>query len=76
MILVTGGTGFLGSHLLLHLVKNKISPVATYRTKNKINFVRIFFMKMILKVNHYLKKSNGVNVISLITQMLKNLLRV
>ena len=35
MILVTGGTGFLGSHLLLHLVKNKISPVATYRTKIK-----------------------------------------
>ena len=49
MILVTGGTGFLGSHLLLHLVKNKISPVATYRTKNKINFVRIFFYENDLK---------------------------
>ena len=45
MILVTGGTGFLGSHLLLYLVKNKIKPIATYRTKKRINSVEDFFCR-------------------------------
>lgn len=43
MILVTGGTGLIGSHLLFHLTKNGKQVKASYRNKHSIDKVsRIF----------------------------------
>lgn len=36
MILVTGGTGLVGAHLLYHLTQRNDAIVAIYRTKNRI----------------------------------------
>ena len=43
MILVTGGTGLVGSHLLFHLAKAGYSVRATYRTEKKLEDVRRLF---------------------------------
>ncbi|MCM5662147.1 NAD-dependent epimerase/dehydratase family protein [Galbibacter mesophilus] len=43
MILVTGGTGLIGAHLLLHLAKEERAMKATYRTQDKIALVKDFF---------------------------------
>ena len=43
MILVTGGTGLVGSHLLYHLINNGKNVRATYRTKAKFNTVKRIF---------------------------------
>lgn len=43
MILVTGGTGLIGSHLLFHLAKNGESVKASYRNKKSIDKVLEIF---------------------------------
>ncbi|MGW9684208.1 NAD-dependent epimerase/dehydratase family protein [Flagellimonas sp. 2504JD1-5] len=43
MILVTGGTGLVGSHLLFHLAKNGENIKACYRKKDSINKVLEIF---------------------------------
>lgn len=43
MILVTGSTGLVGSHLLYHLINNGESVRAIYRSKNKIKNVKRVF---------------------------------
>ncbi|SNY94614.1 SDR family NAD(P)-dependent oxidoreductase [Flagellimonas pacifica] len=43
MILVTGGTGLIGSHLLFHLVKSGKSVKASYRNKDTIHKVSKVF---------------------------------
>lgn len=43
MILVTGGTGLVGSHLLFQLMKNNASVRAIYRTENTLNQVKHVF---------------------------------
>jgi nucleoside-diphosphate-sugar epimerase len=43
MILVTGGTGLVGAHLLYHLVKNDEKIRAVYRSKEKIEAVKKVF---------------------------------
>jgi nucleoside-diphosphate-sugar epimerase len=43
MILVTGGTGLVGSHLLYKLVQNNNSVRAIFRTKDKIQAVKHVF---------------------------------
>ncbi|MDR2910419.1 MAG: NAD-dependent epimerase/dehydratase family protein [Bacteroidales bacterium] len=43
MILVTGGTGLVGSHLLYHLAKRGDSVRAIYRAGSKINDVKRIF---------------------------------
>lgn len=43
MILVTGGTGLVGAHLLLHLVEKGESVRAIYRTKSSIEKTKNLF---------------------------------
>lgn len=43
MILVTGGTGVLGSHLLCHLVKGDEKIRATYRSEKKLEVLKNIF---------------------------------
>jgi dihydroflavonol-4-reductase len=43
MILVTGGTGLVGAHLLLHLLENNEEVTAIYRSKNKIEVTKSLF---------------------------------
>lgn len=43
MILVTGGTGLVGSHLLYHLLKSGNKPIALYRENSKLSKVKDVF---------------------------------
>lgn len=43
MILVTGGTGLVGSHLLFHLIKDNESVRAIYRREKKLEIVKRVF---------------------------------
>lgn len=43
MVLVTGGTGLVGAHLLLHLIENGENVRAIYRTKNNIQKTKAVF---------------------------------
>lgn len=43
MILVTGGTGLVGSHLLFHLIQNGEKVKATYRTTDALHHVATVF---------------------------------
>ncbi|MCD0467396.1 NAD-dependent epimerase/dehydratase family protein [Flavobacterium sp. ENC] len=43
MVLVTGGTGLVGSHLLLHLIENGENVRAIYRNPNNIQKTRLVF---------------------------------
>ena len=43
MILVTGGTGLVGSHLLFQLVNNNESIIAIYRREKKLEIVKRVF---------------------------------
>ncbi|OXA91683.1 NAD-dependent epimerase/dehydratase family protein [Flavobacterium hercynium] len=43
MILVTGGTGLVGAHLLLHLVENGENVRAIYRSQNNIQKTKSIF---------------------------------
>jgi len=44
MILVTGGTGLLGSHLLIDLINKSLLVRAIYRNKSKCDLVRRLFL--------------------------------
>jgi len=48
MILVTGATGLVGSHLLLKLIEQDISVVALYRSESKKNLTLDFLKKRTL----------------------------
>jgi dihydroflavonol-4-reductase len=54
MILVTGGTGFLGANLLLHLLENEVNVRAIYRNVDKIKKTERLFE--IFKKSHLFKK--------------------
>ncbi|MEN2402170.1 NAD-dependent epimerase/dehydratase family protein [Flavobacterium sp. MC2016-06] len=43
MVLVTGGTGLVGAHLLLHLIENGENVRAIYRSKNNIEKTKTVF---------------------------------
>lgn len=58
MILVTGGTGLLGSHLLVELTRNNTRVRALYRNKSRIDQVQ--------KVFQYYFKENWQNPFQLI----------
>ena len=44
-ILVTGGTGFVGSHLLFKLVKRGHAPIALKREESKLDIIKNLFIK-------------------------------
>ena len=44
-ILVTGGTGFVGSHLLFNLVKRGHTPIALKRKESKFDVIKNLFIK-------------------------------
>ena len=46
MVLVTGGTGFLGSHLLIHLLENDENVRAIYRNEDSVLKVKSLFSKL------------------------------
>ena len=46
MVLVTGGTGFLGSHLLIHLLENDENVRAIYRNEDNVLKVESLFSKI------------------------------
>jgi dihydroflavonol-4-reductase len=54
MILITGATGLVGSHLALHLLENNERIRAIYRTKTSIEKQSPFLVFMEKKI--YLKK--------------------
>ena len=53
MILVTGGTGMIGAHLLLACAKDKLSTLALYRWESSIKKVAEFFKVMAPKNPEY-----------------------
>ena len=56
MILVTGGTGLLGSHLLYTLVKNGEAPRAIKRRSSDLNEVKKVFSYYTKEVDKYFSK--------------------
>jgi len=61
MILVTGGTGLIGSHLLCHLAKNNTSVRALIRDKKKIDSVKKIFSYYTAEPDKLVKSIDWVN---------------
>ena len=59
-ILVTGGTGLVGAHLLYHLTKAGYNPIATKRKKSNIENTRKIFRYYSNKSNDLFEKINWV----------------
>ena len=47
MILVTGGTGMIGAHILLALAKEKDKIRAIYRRTESLNYIKYLFQKLL-----------------------------
>ena len=62
MILVTGGTGLVGAHLLYELCLAGKTPRALYRAPNSLNGVKSLFKSKSDILNPYLLKLNGHKV--------------
>lgn len=60
MILVTGGTGLLGSHLLFKLAQNDESVKAIFRNRNKLREVKKVFSYYSKDAENLFKKINWV----------------
>jgi nucleoside-diphosphate-sugar epimerase len=60
MILVTGGTGFLGAHLLYHLSLQEKEITAIYRNKSKLADVKRIFQYYSADADMYYQKINWV----------------
>lgn len=60
MILVTGGTGLVGSHLLYKLIENGNKVKATYRSKKKIEATKHVFHITHQILNLFFLKLNGL----------------
>ena len=54
MILITGGTGFLGSNILFSLTKEK-KIISLYRSQSKIDLVKKFFINKSTKGQNFFK---------------------
>ena len=60
MILVTGGTGLVGSHLLKQLIKGEESIRAIYRDEKSLNKIKHFFILFNISWSDVLKKVEWV----------------
>ncbi len=60
MILVTGGTGLLGSHLLWQLVQKKVPVKAIYRSEGTLKEVKTIFSYYTDRVSSYFDKITWV----------------
>lgn len=60
MILVTGGTGLVGSHLLKELIKGDESIRAIYRDEKSLSKIKHFFILFNISWNDVLKKVEWV----------------
>jgi len=80
MILVTGGTGLVGSHLLYKLVKKGYKVRATYRSEKKLEVVRHVFSYYTTKIDDLFSKIEWVeanlNDIPELTLAFKNISKV
>jgi nucleoside-diphosphate-sugar epimerase len=56
MILVTGGTGLVGSHLLYHLTQNNVQVRAIYRSEQSLERVRNVFSYYTDQVDEFFSK--------------------
>jgi len=70
MILVTGGTGLVGAHLLLHLIENGQDVRAIYRNSNKIQKTKSVFE--LYKKAHLFEKINWLEADILDVPSLEN----
>ena len=64
MILVTGGTGLVGSHLLFKLVKKGYKVRAIYRSKNKLDATKHVFSYYSTQSEDLFSKIEWVNNIA------------
>ena len=62
MILIIGGTGLVGSHLILECYKENLKLRVTYRSKEKLNNLKHHLKKKHLMKSCYLKSIDWVNV--------------
>jgi nucleoside-diphosphate-sugar epimerase len=80
MILVTGGTGLVGSHLLFKLVKKGYNVRAIYRSKKKIDATKHVFSYYTTQVDELFSKIDWVeahlNDIPALTKAFKDVSRV
>ena len=80
MILVTGGTGLVGSHLLFKLVQNEHKVRAIYRTKEKIESVKHVFSYYTKEVDQLFSKIEwiqaNINDIPKLTEAFKGVTHV
>ena len=70
MVLVTGGTGLVGAHLLLHLIENGETVRAIYRNPNKIQKTKSIFE--LYKKGNLLEKINWLEADILDVPSLEN----
>jgi dihydroflavonol-4-reductase len=61
MVLVTGGTGFLGAHLLYYLIKNNNNVKAIKRPSSDLEFVKKIFSYYTEDVESYFNKIEWIN---------------
>ena len=80
MILVTGGTGLVGSHLLYKLVKKGYKVRATYRSKKKLSAAKHVFSYYTTQVDEMFSKIDWVeadlNDIPALTTAFKEITKV
>lgn len=80
MILVTGGTGLVGSHLLYKLIEKGYKVKAIYRSKKKLDIVKHVFSYYTTNVDDFFSKIEWVeadlNNIPLLTEAFKGVTHV
>lgn len=60
MILVTGATGFIGSHLMCHLAQKDIFPVAMFRHESSKNLIWKLFESQFLDAHERFEKISWI----------------